>query len=110
MRDIVSANDLDTYVLDCEDRFGSYFVIGFSIVDRREPRMTDLIFSCRLQSKRVEHVFLAFLIRTHFTESGRDFHANYRATERNAPSDRVFVDREYQGETVSFSGRDPTRR
>jgi FkbH-like protein len=92
LRDILSANSLDTYVLDCEDRFGSYGVIGFSIVDRREPRMTDLMFSCRVQSKRVEHAFLAFLIRSHIAESGRDFHANYRATERNAPSGRVFAD------------------
>jgi FkbH-like protein len=92
LREILSASHLDTYVLDCEDRFGSYGVIGFSIVDRREPRMTDLMFSCRVQSKRVEHAFLAFLIRRHIAESGRDFRANYRATERNAPSGRVFAD------------------
>lgn len=89
---ILSTDYLDTYVLDCEDRFGSYGVIGFSIVDRREPRMTDLMFSCRVQSKRVEHAFLAFLIRTHIADSGKNFHANYRATERNAPSGRVFAD------------------
>ncbi len=92
LREILSASHLDAWVLDCEDRFGSYGVIGFSIVDRREPRMTDLMFSCRVQSKRVEHAFLAFLIRRHITETGRDFHANYRATERNAPSGRVFAD------------------
>jgi FkbH-like protein len=92
LQGISSTNYLDTYVLECEDRFGSYGVIGFSIVDRREPRMTDLMFSCRVQSKRVEHAFLAFLIRSHVAESGRDFHANYRATERNAPSGRVFAD------------------
>jgi FkbH-like protein len=92
LKGILSASSLDTYVLDCEDRFGSYGVIGFSIVDRGEPRMTDLMFSCRVQSKRVEHAFLGFLIRTHIAESGRDFHANYRATERNAPSGRVFAD------------------
>jgi FkbH-like protein len=92
LQGILSTNYLDTYVLDCEDRFGNYGVIGFSMVDRREPRMTDLMFSCRVQSKRVEHAFLAFLIRSHIAESGKDFHANYRATERNAPSGRVFTD------------------
>jgi FkbH-like protein len=95
-RDILSAiiDDplLDTYVLDCEDRFGSYGVVGFSIVDSREPRMTDLMFSCRIQSKRVEHAFLAYIIRTYVTESGRDFYANYRKTSRNAPSGKVFDD------------------
>jgi FkbH-like protein len=84
--------DLDTYVLDCEDRFGKYGVVGFSIVDRREPRMTDLMFSCRVQSKRVEHAFLSFLIRKYTELYGKDFLANYRKTERNAPAGRVFTD------------------
>ncbi len=83
---------LDTYVIGCRDRFGSYGVIGFSIVDRREPRMTDLMFSCRVQSKRVEHAFLAYLLGKYTQESRKDFHANYRETPRNAPSGRVFSD------------------
>lgn len=83
---------LHTYVLTCEDRFGSYGIIGFSIVDSREPRMTDLMFSCRVQSKRVEHAFLAYLLRRYVGESEQDFYANYRKTPRNAPSGRVFED------------------
>ncbi len=92
LKRIHSTPHLDTYVLDCEDRFGSYGVVGFCIVDRREPRMTDLMFSCRIQSKRVEHAFLAFLIRKYLAESGKDFFVDYRETERNAPSGRVFTD------------------
>jgi len=83
---------LHTYVLTCEDRFGSYGIIGFSIVDSREPRMTDLMFSCRVQSKRVEHAFLGYLLRRYIGETGRDFYANYRKTSRNAPSGKVFED------------------
>jgi FkbH-like protein len=89
---LLSNPDLDTFVLSCEDRFGSYGVIGFSIVDRREPRMTDLMFSCRIQSKRVEHAFLAHVIRKYLAETGQDFYANYRKTPRNAPSGQVFAD------------------
>jgi FkbH-like protein len=92
LKNLLSSPDLDTFVLSCEDRFGSYGVIGFSIVDRREPRMTDLMFSCRIQSKRVEHAFLASVIRRYIAETGRDFHADYRKTPRNAPSGRVFAD------------------
>ena len=102
-RDILSAiiDDpfLDTYVLDCEDRFGSYGVVGFSIVDNREPRMTDLMFSCRIQSKRVEHAFLAYIISKYLRECDRDFYANYRKTSRNAPSGKVFDD--FGMETIS---------
>jgi FkbH-like protein len=83
---------LDTYVLACEDRFGSYGIIGFGIVDNREPRLTDLMFSCRIQSKRVEHAFLTYILRKYITLTGKDFHANYRKTPRNAPSGQVFSD------------------
>ena len=83
---------LDTFVLECRDRFGSYGVIGFSIVDRREPRLTDLMFSCRIQSKRVEHAFLRYLFGRYMDAPGRDFWANYRKTTRNAPSGQVFAD------------------
>lgn len=92
LRKILSDSNLDTFVLSCEDRFGSYGVIGFSLVDRREPRMTDLMFSCRIQSKRVEHAFLACVIRKYIEETGRDFHADFRQTPRNAPSGKVFAD------------------
>jgi FkbH-like protein len=92
LRNLLSNPYLDTFVMSCEDRFGSYGVIGFSIVDRREPRMTDLMFSCRIQSKRVEHAFLAQAIRKYMAETGNDFFANYRKTARNAPSGRVFSD------------------
>jgi FkbH-like protein len=92
LKQIMASPHLDTFVIACEDRFGSYGVVGFSIVDRREPRMTDLMFSCRIQSKRVEHAFLAFLARKYVSELNRDFLANYRRTERNAPSGRVFAD------------------
>ncbi len=83
---------LDTYVMSCQDRFGTYGVIGFSLVDRREPRMTDLMFSCRVQSKRVEHAFLAYVLSKYISETGKDFYASYHKTSRNAPSGRVFDD------------------
>jgi FkbH-like protein len=92
LQSIMATSSMDTYVIACEDRFGSYGIVGFSIVDSREPRMTDLMFSCRIQSKRVEHAFLAFVIRRYIGQSGADFLADYRKTDRNASSGRVFAD------------------
>jgi FkbH-like protein len=92
LRSILDSPNLDTFVLSCNDRFGTYGVIGFCIVDNREPRMTDLMFSCRIQSKRVEHAFLAYLIQKYVQNSRRDFTAEYRKTPRNAPAGRVFTD------------------
>jgi len=88
--DIIGSDFLNTYVIDCQDRFGSYGIVGFGVVDRREPRLLDLMFSCRIQSKRVEHAVLAFLLNRHLSETGRDFHANYRKTAKNAPGGKVF--------------------
>lgn len=92
LRGILSTPHVDTFVLSCNDHFGTYGVIGFSIVDTSEPRMTDLMFSCRIQSKRVEHAFVSYLVRKYGHDMGRDFFANYRKTPRNAPSGAVFAD------------------
>jgi FkbH-like protein len=92
LQQILHNYSLDTYVMTCHDRFGSYGIIGFGIVDNREPRLTDLMFSCRVQSKRVEHAFLTYVLQKYITLTGKDFHANYRKTPRNAPSGQVFSD------------------
>jgi FkbH-like protein len=92
LQKILQTSTLDTYVLACEDRFGSYGIVGFGIVDNREPRLTDLMFSCRIQSKRVEHAFLGYVLRRFIRMTGKDFHADYRKTPRNIPSGRVFAD------------------
>ena len=92
LRTILTTSHLSTYVLSCDDRFGSYGIVGFSIVDNREPRMTDLMFSCRIQSKRVEHAFLGHIIRSSIQGRSRDFFASYRKTPRNAGSGKVFAD------------------
>jgi FkbH-like protein len=92
LKKILSNSALDTYVLTCEDRFGSYGIVGFGIVDNREPRLTDLMFSCRVQSKRVEHAFVGLILRKYIGMTGNDFHANYRKTPRNLPSGQVFAD------------------
>lgn len=102
---ILATPYLDTYVLDCRDRFGDYGVVGFCIVDSREPRVTDLAFSCRVQSKRVEHALLSFVLRRYREPTLRDVYANYRKTPRNAPSGRVFEDVGFEaaGETDAGS-------
>ena len=79
-----------TFVIDCRDRFGDYGIVGFALVDPQEPRLLDLMFSCRIQAKRVEHAILGFLVNR-FGENGtRDFHANFRRTAKNPPSGQVF--------------------
>jgi len=80
----------ETYVMRCIDRFGSYGIVGFAVVDTREPRLLDLMFSCRIQGKRLEHAFLGHLLEKFCRQGQRDFFANYRKTKKNENAGKVF--------------------
>lgn len=88
-------------VIRCMDRFGGYGIVGFSLVELGEPRLLDLMFSCRVQAKRVEHAVLGELLKRHGPGRGRDFFANFRRTSKNSESGRVF---EETGFTVAAEG------
>jgi FkbH-like protein len=92
LRKIATDPEIQTFVMDCEDRFGNYGTVGFSIVNATQRRMTDLMFSCRVQGKRVEHAFLNHLLRKYWNGETQTFFADYRKTPRNAPSGKVFED------------------
>jgi len=77
----------DAAAIEVEDRFGTYGVVGFAIMDCPQNMLTDLAFSCRIQSKRIEHAFLSHLLRRY---PDRPFRARWRKTERNAPAGKVF--------------------
>jgi FkbH-like protein len=80
----------ETYVIRCTDRFGSYGIVGFSVVDTQEPRLLDLMFSCRIQGKHVDLAFLAHVLDKFSRPERRDFFANFRKTDKNAPAGQVF--------------------
>lgn len=92
LQDIQNSSYLDTYVISCKDRFGSYGIVGFGLIDSREPRLTDLMFSCRVQAKRVEHAFLIHVIQKYRNLADKDFYASYKKSPRNLPSGKVFED------------------
>jgi predicted enzyme involved in methoxymalonyl-ACP biosynthesis len=48
------------------------------------------MFSCRIQSKRVEHAFITFCLQKYLNDS--DFYVTYRQTEKNKFSAQVFQD------------------
>jgi FkbH-like protein len=96
LRHVAADASLDTYVIQCSDRFGSYGIVGFAVVDRTQPRLLDLMFSCRVQSKRVEHGFLSWLLNQHRGQGQGDFLVNYRKSPKNGPSGAVFEDLGFQ--------------
>jgi FkbH-like protein len=95
LRELMGEAEIDTYVIDCEDRFGGYGTVGFCTVNRPQVRMTDLMFSCRVQAKRVEHAVLNHLLR-HYRETGAEFRADYRQTDKNAKTGKVFEEVGFQ--------------
>ena len=86
----MGSDSLETYVIECSDRFGRYGIVGFGVIDTQVPRLLDLMFSCRVQGKRVEHATLSFLLQRFVSGKKQDLHVNYRKTPKNAPSGRVF--------------------
>lgn len=103
------SEDHDTYVMRCRDRFGDYGIVGFACVERNEPRLLDLTFSCRVQSKRVEHAFLTTALRRYLPGSNDGFFVTYRRTDRNAPSGRVFDDFQMERVDVGTDGAETLR-
>ena len=81
-------------VMLCEDRFGSYGVIGFSILEKagEDLVMNDLMLSCRIQGKKVEHAYLSFLFEETVKSGGERLVCKYNRTGRNLPAARVFDD------------------
>jgi FkbH-like protein len=92
LREIICSLQLKSYVIQCRDRYGDYGIVGFAVVDTVQPCLLELMFSCRVQAKRVEHAVLSFLIKQYAGDRERDFYARYRKTAKNAPSGRVFAE------------------
>lgn len=82
----------ECWVMRCTDRFGDYGIIGFGIVDRPSWCLEDLMFSCRIQSKQIEHHFIAHLADKARADGVDVLAARYRKTLKNSPSGRVFDD------------------
>lgn len=89
---LLENSELDTYCMQCEDKFGDYGTVGFCIVDNTKPQLIDLMFSCRIQSKRVEHAFISWLLQRYKAQNNNQFSAIYNKTPKNEPSGRVFAD------------------
>lgn len=90
LEEIARKPDTRAMVISGRDRFGDYGIVGFAFVDERMPALLDLMFSCRVQGKRVEHAVLAHLLNAYAANAGTDFYAHYRRTGKNAAAGTVF--------------------
>lgn len=76
----------------CADRFGDYGIVGFASLDRSasDPLLLDLVISCRVARKRVEHALLLHLARQARAAGAGHLLARFVPTDRNAPLSDVF--------------------
>jgi FkbH-like protein len=87
---------LDCYLIAAQDKFGKYGYIGFAVVRRGAvPRVIDLAFSCRVQSKRVEHAALIFLMRAYAGQGYGSLEVFRRVTDKNEQVAQVFPDLDF---------------
>ncbi len=92
---ILEQDNYEAFCLDCEDKYGQYGTVGFAIVNNEKFQLIDLMFSCRVQSKRVEHAFLAFLLNHYKSSAANEFSAVYIKTSRNMKAGLVFDDMKF---------------
>ena len=88
LREILTTSYLDTYVLEVEDRFGTYGVVGFCIVDRRSAAHDRpyVQLSDTVEARRA--CIRTYLIRHYISMTGMDFQAHYRRTEGTLHQER----------------------
>jgi predicted enzyme involved in methoxymalonyl-ACP biosynthesis len=85
--------DYETYVLICEDRFGSYGLVGFSSIRLGlEPCITDFVISCRVANKKVEHAFFKFLAARYKATGCQSLWINYRKSAKNSAMFRAVLE------------------
>jgi FkbH-like protein len=93
VRELLADPARECFLVSANDKYGYYGYIGFCVVSPRPmPRVLDLMFSCRIQSKRVEHAFFIFLMERYAAMGAPRFVVRYRETDRNKPLAQVFGD------------------
>jgi FkbH-like protein len=92
LAEMLEDESFDCFVMSCVDNFGDYGTVGFAVVEKAGPKLIDLMFSCRIQAKRIEHAFLEFLLSREAKEGRDELFARYAQTERNTPAGKVFED------------------
>lgn len=88
---ILSDDKVKKYVLRCTDKFGSYGVVGFSIVRivEREIRIEDFMLSCRVQGRFIEQAFFNYLVCSQNGQQPQQLWVNFEPTKRNIPAQQV---------------------
>ena len=97
-RELLSRDGMLCVGMDCCDRFGQYGLVGFASVDegQEHPTLRDLVISCRVARKRVEHAFIHWLAQRERGMGKISLRAQLVETDRNRPIRQVFDDLKFR--------------
>jgi FkbH-like protein len=100
---LLATDGVLSVAFDCRDRFGHYGVVGFASVDERgdTPRLLDLVISCRVAQKRVEHTFFEWLAERERGRGASTLEAELVSTPRNGPLRRVLDELPFEAAAAS---------
>ena len=88
------------FAFDCSDKFGSYGIVGFCIVEKGDEyyKIHDFVISCRVAQKMIEHAFITWLSKKMRPLNIKYLLAEYIKTNRNSPILSVFEDIHFEKE------------
>ncbi len=80
------SNGAEAWTLRCSDRFGDYGLIGFAYGTPQTGHIRDFFMSCRVQRKRVEAAFFAWLASRSKAAGAEGMTMSYQKAARNGPA------------------------
>lgn len=91
-REMLATPGMLCVAFHCQDRFGDYGLVGFASLDERgaEPRLVDLVISCRVAQKMVERTLLEWFAERAKARGHRVIQAELKKTKKNGPLRAVF--------------------
>jgi len=82
-------------VLSCADKFGDYGIIGFAIVDVERFHVENFFMSCRVQHKKVDHAFFAWLIERAMARGQNVVSTVFHFSGRNQSAQQVLEEMKF---------------
>ncbi len=76
----------------CSDRFGDYGLIGFAVVDAQSGWIEEFFMSCRVQRKRVEPAFFAWVNRLLAPYGHETVRCRFKKTARNSTAHTMLTE------------------
>ena len=106
---LLASSVMECFGIRCADRFGDYGVVGFvSVRKGAEPLIEDLVISCRVAKRRVEHALIRWLGERYAGEGASTLAATLVHTSRNGVLAAVFKDLPF--ETIGSTEKQTTYR